>query len=492
MSTKIVTRAALLLAGAGLLTSCGRDRVAPVVFPDLEIVTESLPPATRGIAYNESVHAAGGDSAYVWSIEAGSLPPGIAMTVDDLGEADHAILSGVPEEDGVFSFTLTVSSGDGQVASRAFELTVQPQVPLAIETLAVPPTIVGGPYDVQLEAHGGDDTFEWSVVDGALPAGLELTAEGRIQGTPQEPDTARFTVEVRSAGAVDREDYQLAVVPHREGEYNILLFPVTPIPDFLQGHLEDAVTQWEQAIIEDLPGIHIPPEFFDPRHCGGFGNLLNGASTDDITIIINITPIDGPGGVLGQAGPCGLRGGTDLPFAGVVTLDLDDMERFEGDEILMFIISHEIAHVLGFGTLWGRLDLISGAGGEDPRFLGPRAVEEYQEIGGEHETVPVENEGGQGTRDGHWRQTVFGNERMTGFSAPPGTFQPLSRVSLASFIDMGYDLDLDVADPFILPAALHGIGPGGLPWDDIGHDEILRGPIRVLHPDGRTETFTPQ
>jgi hypothetical protein len=490
MMHRIDARFPLLLAGAWLAASCGFDRVAPIVFPELEIVTPSLAQATRGIAYNESVHAAGGDSAYSWQLASGSLPPGLALSVDDLGEADHAILSGVPESDGVFTFTLTVRSGDGQEASRTYELVVLAPLPLSIETPAVPPGVTGRAYDVRIRAQGGDQNFEFSLVDGALPAGLTLSADGRIHGTPQAADTTTFTVEVRSAGQSVRKGYSLAIVAYQAGEFNITLFPVAPVPAGVLPHLEDAIAEWEAAITGDLPGTHIPSGFFQPEFCGGFGSLLNGTSTDDIIIVINIAPIDGPGGVLGQAGPCGLRGGSDLPFAGVVTLDSEDLDRLVGNETLTFIISHEIAHVLGFGTIWRRMDLISGHGGADPRFVGPRAVQAFQELGGSGTTVPVENQGGEGTRDGHWRQTVFRNERMTGFSAAPGVFQPLSAVSLASFLDKGYDVDLGRADSFALAAAL--VAPEGHLGHALGHDDILREPIRVLHPDGRTETFMPK
>jgi hypothetical protein len=494
LNDHIGIRRGVLLAVAVMLAACGSDRVAPVVYAELVIVTDSLPTARQGVAYHESVHAAGGDSAYTWQVASGQLPPGIALTVDDLGELDQAILTGIPEEAGLFTFALSVRSGDGQVATRAFHLRVEPELPLGIETVAVPPALAGAPYDIQLRAHGGDERYEWALVEGRLPNGLTLTPQGRIQGSPAAPDTARFTAEVRSARQVLRKEYVLAVVPHRTGTYNITLFPVSPVPAGVAPHLEAAVAEWEAILVDDLPAIQIPTDFFAASHCGGFGRLVNGTTTDDILIIIDIAPIDGPGGVLGRAGPCGLRGGTvgrDLPFAGVVTLDLDDLERFVGSDFLTFIISHEIAHVLGFGTIWQRVNLLEGAGGQDPRFVGPRAVTEFQRIGGAG-MVPVENTGGQGTRDGHWRQNVFGAERMTGFAAPPGTFQPLSAVSLASFIDLGYNVDLSKADSFTLSAALMQIGPDGRHWHDIGHDEILREPIRILHPDGRTDTFVPR
>lgn len=488
-------RTPLLLAAILAVLSCGSDGrtvAEPDPHPTLTIVTDALAPAIRGESYTESVSAAGGDEAYTWEVTAGALPPGLAMTVGHLG-ADDAIVTGVPEADGTFTFTLTVTSGDGQSASRAFDLEVLALLPLSIETPAVPPAMAGGSYDVRLRAQGGDgETFEWSLVSGQLPAGLALSPGGRVHGTPTTPDTAAFTVEVRSAGMAVRRDYRLAVVPNLTGRYDITIFPVVDIPPGVRPHLEAAVADWHRAIQGNLPPVTIQPAFFQAEHCGGFGELLNGTTTDDIIIVVNITPIDGPGKILGRAGACGIRGQTLLPFAGVLTLDSDDLGPLVGNQTLTHIISHEIGHVLGFGTLWRAKDLLEGRGTADPRFTGAHAVQEYNALGGTG-AVPVEDQGGEGTRDAHWRQTVFGNERMTGFSAPPGTFQPLSRVSVASFRDLGYQVDMSAADSFSLAAALAAGAAGEHHhWDQLGYDEVLREPIRVLEPDGRTRTIRPR
>ncbi len=63
--------------------------------------------------------------------------------------------------------------------------------------------------------------------------------------------------------------------------------------------------------------------------------------------------------------------------------------------------------------------------------------------------VPVANRGGPGTRDGHWRESIFGNELMTGFVGP-GRDLPLSTVTIASLADLGYQVDLNAADPYRL------------------------------------------
>jgi hypothetical protein len=72
--------------------------------------------------------------------------------------------------------------------------------------------------------------------------------------------------------------------------------------------------------------------------------------------------------------------------------------------------------------------------------------------GGEHLVgVPVENVGGLGSRDSHWRESMLGTELMTSRVGGPGN--ALSRLTVAALSDMGYEIDFEAADPFALPAA---------------------------------------
>jgi hypothetical protein len=118
--------------------------------------------------------------------------------------------------------------------------------------------------------------------------------------------------------------------------------------------------------------------------------------------------------------------------------------------------------VLGMGTLWELMGLLQGAGTVNPVFTGENAMREFAAlIGSDTPTpVPVENKGEAGTRDGHWRETVFGNELMTGILDTSAN--PVSRMTVAAMEDMGYQVNLDAAEGFSLPSALElaimGIG----------------------------------
>ena len=187
---------------------------------------------------------------------------------------------------------------------------------------------------------------------------------------------------------------------------------------------------------------------------------LDGDRLTGLLIEARIAPIDGGGGVLGQAGPTVLREDTGLPIKGIMQFDDADITRLEGEGSFADVILHEMAHVLGFGTLWTQNGLITASGTNDPRFNGPAAAREFAELAPDNGPfVPIANTGGAGTREGHWRELVFGDELLTGFLS--GADRPLSRMSVASFEDLGYTVDYTAADPFTLPSfrelALMGI-----------------------------------
>ena len=149
--------------------------------------------------------------------------------------------------------------------------------------------------------------------------------------------------------------------------------------------------------------------------------------------------IDGPGGILGQAGPTsgGTLGGSFIyVFTGVMQFDTADLAGLEGAGLLLDVILHEMAHVIGFGTAW----VLNGVYvDESGMFTGANALAAYQaEFDPLATFVPVDIVSGLGTRNSHWAENWAGgfNELMTGFLDPP-TF--ISDTTLASFIDIGYN-----------------------------------------------------
>ncbi len=210
-----------------------------------------------------------------------------------------------------------------------------------------------------------------------------------------------------------------------------------------------AADRWTKVIVGDLPSVQV-----------------DGEVVDDLLILAQGVAIDGPGGILGQAGPTHLRPAgagrsAFLPVKGIMSFDTADLAKMQQNGTLKDVITHEMGHVIGVGTVWALKGKITGAGTANPRFTGAAAKTEFGKLkaAGAAE-VPVENTGGAGTRDGHWRETVFRTELMSGFIAAPGN--PLSRMTVASLKDLGYTVDLAKAEPYLLPnlfaVAAAGVG----------------------------------
>lgn len=204
---------------------------------------------------------------------------------------------------------------------------------------------------------------------------------------------------------------------------------------------KSAADRWSKVIVGDLPNV-----------------VINGQVIDDLLIEASGVPIDGPGNILGQAGPTHLRPASAgaaafIPAKGRMQFDTADLANMQANGTLKDVITHEMGHVLGIGTIWSSKGLLAGASGNNPTFTGPNAKKEYGKMRGTGPVaVPVENSGGPGTRNSHWRDSIFVNELMTGFvNAAPN---PMSKVTVASLKDLGYKVDLSKAEAYALPNLL--------------------------------------
>ena len=93
---------------------------------------------------------------------------------------------------------VTVTDANGVSASATLPLTVTDSVdPLAITTTSLPGGVVGSPYSANLGAEGGVQPYTWSAT--GLPAGLQISAQGQISGTPTAASTSRVTFTLTDA-----------------------------------------------------------------------------------------------------------------------------------------------------------------------------------------------------------------------------------------------------------------------------------------------------
>ena len=283
----------------------------------------------------------------------------------------------------------------------------------------------------------------------------------RLTFASETSGTMRYTC---AGGESGREEWRMDVVD--SDAFNIEIMPVGTWPSAMDRAFRAAAGRWERVIPGNTGAVYIPfsrtvDDWFD----NGSTHRIFGV-IDDLRIYARVASIDGAGGTLARAGPAFVRISSNLPAVSRITLDLDDIEGFSPAD-LRGVVLHEMAHALGFGARWHHLGLLASPSldendepvspAPDTHFNGANAIAAFDRAGGRSyagEKVPVENMGGSGTADAHWRNAVFGfRELMNGYIVP-GIRQAMSPITVQSMADMGYTVDVDEADTYALPTFL--------------------------------------
>ncbi len=341
----------------------------------------------------------------------------------------------------------------------------------------------------------GDTRTAGQVLDGSGTA-LRVADEGASDGNFRVLAEVGAGVHyIRVGGRMESTGrYLLHVRYYRDSDFNIELRYLGPTPDpARQQAVEEAAVFWMSALVRDLPNVEVRAAV----RCTGDAPLLAaGTEIDDVVIFIEwADDLDGPGGTVAQAGVCQVREAGNLPTVAIISLDTQDTDEMEHHEFRAVVL-HEMAHALGFGVIWRGLGFleepsITGpkpVAGKDTHFDGPNAVVEFDRVGGDRydgRRVPVENDTaryGRGALDKHWRESVFGSEMMTP-TLEIGGHNPVSRVTIASFEDLGYEVDYAVADRFTLPGGAAGALGDPPATLDLG-DDVWRGPVQVVDAAG--------
>jgi putative Ig domain-containing protein len=170
------------------------DTVTITVAPaPIQIVTSALPAGVLRSHYDAALSATGGTGLQTWSLIDGLLPPGLVL-------GTSGSVTGDPQSIGRFTFTVQVKDDwPGHTDSGTVTLVIAP-LPIAITTATLPPGNVPRPYRAVLEFTGGTGHTTWSLVEGQLPKGLELSPDGIISGRPKAVGTFSFTVQASDVG----------------------------------------------------------------------------------------------------------------------------------------------------------------------------------------------------------------------------------------------------------------------------------------------------
>jgi len=126
-----------------------------------------------------------------YALTGGSLPAGLTL------DAGTGSISGTPAVPGLYTFTITATNGGRSALSNTTTYTVNPAANLAV-SYASPQTFpVGSAISTQSPVLANANpglTTTYAISSGSLPAGLTLSSDGTITGTPTSAGVYTFAI----------------------------------------------------------------------------------------------------------------------------------------------------------------------------------------------------------------------------------------------------------------------------------------------------------
>jgi hypothetical protein len=352
-----------------------------------------------------------------------------------------------------------------------------------------PPVVVGGEKTLELDLEtmsgletsldvsglfedpdGDPLTYSAETIDPTVAvASVEGTVVSLVGGATGGETVLRVTADDGDRG---RTSVEMRAIVTRTGHPIHLVYP-KPVDPRYRSAFAAAAVRWSMILRStDLPEVVIPA---GTDVCSGHAPPLETEWEGKGTLVyVYVTDNLFPG-ALAAAAVCAVRADVVMPVAGMMFFGRDATARLyeeDGATGVSAVATHELAHVLGIGSMWR--DMIEGEASGDPHFPGPRATAAFDDAGGRDYTgrkVPV-----QFQIHGHWRRAVFPGEIMNPFYQGAGS--ALSAITLGALVDLGYTVDIDAADPYRLPAG-EEIRPGS-PLIDLTGDVLLDVPVVVV------------
>lgn len=170
----------------------------------LSISNSSLPNAALGSAYTVTLNGVGGTSPYTFSLASGPLPVGFSLS-------SGGVLSGTASTPGNFPLTIRITDANGNTAQSNFTLVI------GSSTITITPTtlssaVLNQTYSATFVAAGGSAPYTYTIINGALPLGLNLTSQGLLSGAATQSGSFNFTLRASdSAGSTGQFDFTLTV-----------------------------------------------------------------------------------------------------------------------------------------------------------------------------------------------------------------------------------------------------------------------------------------
>ena len=389
------------------------------------------------------------------------------------------------EDDGDATITVTATDPGGLSATQRFTVTVEDlpnRAPSVINEVADIVATPGERYSAYLPDVFTDpdgDDLSWSArSSNSAAATAEISGDSVVVNAVADGSTTVTVTATDPEGLFATDEFGVEV----GDRFDIDLYFTSDVATGYRSQIEQARDRWESVLAGN--------EFTNVNYSYRVGcHGLNASSllmVDDHAVLVDVADVDGSGGTYAYAGYCTRRFSDGTPIVSVMVFDEADIGRISGRGSLVDLAFHEIAHGLGFhGHYWGLHDLLET--GTDSHFTGALAVEAFDSAGGTTYTgakVPVSSD------HNHWRESVLRREGMT-TTFTVGVRMLFSAITLQAMADVGYVVDVSLADDYQLP----GTAPPDLAGEpgqvlDLSND-VLRGPVMVVDADGRIVRVIP-
>ena len=154
----------------------------------------------------------------------------------------------------------------------------------------------------------------------------------------------------------------------------------------------------------------------------------------------------------------------------------------DNPDYLLNVMTHELGHVLGIGSLWQLNGLI------EPKTAtynaNTYAGSAFGELLGTFTptAIPLTTGQGAGSDLDHWSEVVFDSELMTDHAEALGTPTPLIQMTIASLRDIGWNVNYGAAPPYALPTLSDFLADSSSPSSSISSRRLESNSYTVLLP----------
>jgi hypothetical protein len=351
-----------------------------------------------------------------------------------------------------FSYEVRAAGADSRIITVVSPNPVTVSVGAKVSMTAKVTNAGGEPQSgvtVTWEEQGYEPFSQLTRTDGTATAEWTATNVGTFSGT----------VTIGNAGANGpRTTFRYIVSAPTASRFGLESRVVGNIPSGVRTAIDQAVARVRTVVVEETGRASL--DGIDLSACRNWIPAGQTGTVNSHLVFVRVAPIDGSGGTLARAGPCLSWTSNGTAAISAVEVDVDDSNVPVAD--MFSTVLHELLHGLGFGGSDTWESYLRGLSTTNPVFVGPTALAEWAALDGLRliaQGAPIESDGGVGTAGGHWRESTLRTELMTGY-ANPGVLNPFSRLTIGALRDLGYTVNLAVADRFVIPTGAFLTTPG--------------------------------